>query len=275
MKDYHVHSGMLDHTKDDIETISRTAKSLGLKEIAFTEHFNWELIENPKPKNVAEHDTLYHKKSKIPKDGRKTTTLEDYFDKIEKIRKLNSIKIWKGLEVDYFDIYEEKIKKSLNKHSIEIVLGRCHHIVFDDFPEKKIISVKNKEDISSFVEKFGKEELYNRYFMTLLKAVRSGIFNYIVHLDIIRKHAPFDRNFEIKKASQYLEVIFNEMIKEDVGLEINIGGMRRKEGLYPLKEFILLYKKKGGKKLSIGSDSHSKEELIKSIKYLKKAQSYL
>lgn len=260
-KDYHVHSGMLKHTDDNLEDIVKAARDLGFEEIAFTEHLIWIFIANPEIDYLKERDTLYPEKGMIPKDT-KTTDLDSYFKKIENCQKKYKIKLLKGLEIDYFEEYENEIKECLSKYDIEIKLGSNHFLSYSERDSSKNIYFKvgDKEQIESFIKKYGEQELYIKYFDNMLKAVESNVFDYIAHLDYIKKGF---KHYNFNRAEPYIDKILECMIKNDVGLEINLSGIKKVGETFPSKEVIDKYKKMGGRKISIGSDAHSISRLKK------------
>ncbi len=261
-KDYHIHSGFLDHTKDDLESIIAAAENIGFKEIAITEHFIWPLIKYPKPISEKDHDTLFPEESLIPKDGRKTIDLKTYFKHIEVLQEKFRVRILKGLEVDYFTEYEDEIKECITKYKIDIILGSCHYVCGSALPESnRYIHVGFINQLQPFINKYGEQKLYSAYFENILSAIKSGMFNYIAHLDFLKKKF---KNYHFDKAIIYIRPILRELIKNNIGLEINLSGIKDTGETYPSVGIINEYIKMGGNKISIGSDAHSISRLKKS-----------
>jgi len=263
MKDYHLHSGMLDHTDNDLEEIVKTAVDLGFTEIAITEHLIWPLVKNPRQASEDDHDTLFPNKELIPNDKRKTTDLFDYFNKIDGCQKKYSIKILKGLEVDYFAEFEDEVKECLAKHEIDIILGSCHYISNAEahLPiDKRYLKVARSEDIDLYLKKYSEENLYSVYFQNILSAIKSKMFDYVAHLDFLKRGF---KNYDYSRANNYLTPVLAELIKNDVGLEINVSGLKHVGETYPAREVINSYIKMGGNKISIGSDAHSVSRMKK------------
>lgn len=267
MKDSHLHSGFLDHTKDDIDSIVETANELGFDEIAITEHFIWYLIEHPKPITDDDRDTLFVEKSQIPNDARKTTDLQTYVKEIDRVAAKYSMKVLKGLEVDYFSQYENDIRNVLKNHKFDVLLGSSHYICDEELPEsEKYLHLGFEKRITSFIEKYGINRVYELYFENISNAIRSGLFDYIAHIDFIKKAIP---NYSKEKAFSYIYPILELMIKEKVGLEINLKGIKKFQEPFPSHEVIDAYKNLGGKKISIGSDAHSVKQLIQTQPLIK------
>jgi histidinol-phosphatase (PHP family) len=256
MKDYHVHSGFLNHTKDNLESIIAAADSAGFEEIAITEHLIWSAILNPKKGE----DTLVIEKSQIPGDGRKTTDIQTYLDEIGRLASKYRVRVLKGLEVDYYQEHEDEIRSILKRFDINIVLGSCHYICDNRLPaEERYIHVGLNQRVSSFIEEFGIEKLYEGYFNNIEMAVRSGLFDYMAHIDFIKKAVPA---YSHEVVIAHIRRIFEIMIKMNVGLEINLKGVSKSKEPSPSHPIIEEYKRMGGEKISIGSDAHSVEQLV-------------
>ena len=261
MKDYHVHSGFLDHTKDDLDTIVSTASSLGFSEIAVTEHLIWPLAEMPKPITEIDRDTLFPDHIPIPQDGRKSVSLSHYFSEIQRVKIKYGIKVLAGLEIDYFSQYEHQIRRCVEYHNVEFKLCGCHYVECPDLPnEEKFLHIGFR--LNYFLNRYDEDLLYKNYFDNILNAVNSNIFEYIAHIDYLKKKF---NAYQIKKSYPYIKKIFQAMIEKGVGLEVNIKGIKDVGEPYPTLELVNLYKDLGGNKICVGSDSHSISRLCKSI----------
>jgi histidinol-phosphatase (PHP family) len=256
MKDYHVHSGFLDHTKDDLDSIAETACQLGYQEIAFTEHLIWTAMVHPK----REEETLFAEHSQIPRDGRKTTDLQTYRSEIERVSEDYHMRILSGLEVDYFPEYEAEIRDLLRRFRFQLVLGSCHYVRDGDLPEEdRYIHVGSGERMRAFMDKHGEERAYEDYFRNVERAVRSGLFDVMAHLDFLKKAMP---DYSHEKALRYIIPILRLMIERDVGLEINVKGLKNFGEPFPSYDVIDAYRNMGGRKISVGSDAHGVRQLI-------------
>ncbi len=258
MKDYHVHSGFLDHTKDDLDAIVETADRLGFEEIAITEHLIWEAIVHPKKGE----DTLFVEQSQIPNDGRQTVDLQTYISEIERISQQFRLRILKGLEVDYFSQYEDAIRNLLERFHFDLVLGSCHYVRDESRPEgEQYLHVGLSAGMRSYLEQHGTEHVYRSYFDSVANAVRSGIFDYMAHLDFIKKAIP---DYKPSRAFAHIAPVLGLMVERDVGLEINVRGLKKANEPFPSHDVIDEYRRLGGRKISIGSDAHSVKQLINS-----------
>ncbi|MBU0766632.1 histidinol-phosphatase HisJ family protein [Patescibacteria group bacterium] len=258
MKDYHIHSGFLDHTKDDLGAIVETADRLGFEEIAITEHLIWTAIVHPKKGE----DTLFVEQSQIPNDGRQTTDLQTYAAEIERISQQFRMRILKGVEVDYFNQYEDEIHNLLERFHFDLVLGSCHYVRDERRPEdEQYLHVGLNAGMRVYLEQYGTEHVYRAYFENVANAVKSGLFDYMAHLDFIKKAIP---DYSHRRAFGHIAPILGLMVERNVGLEINVKGFERFNEPFPSYDVIDEYRRLGGRKISIGSDAHGVQQIINS-----------
>jgi len=172
--------------------------------------------------------------------------LKELDDAILKHR--NEIKIYKGLEIEYFNGKEEHYENLL-KDLDYLTLGQ-HYIERNG----KLVSAYRIFSIPELII----------YKDTLIKAMATGYFKFISHPDLFL--------FSQKKLSQKILDLSEEIIiaaKEyDIPLEINANGIRKGiidvDGVsmyrYPREEFWQLVKKHEAKVI-ISSDAHIPELL--------------
>lgn len=223
--DYHTHS-VLSDGKNTYEEMVLAAISKEITEIGFSDHFClkpviWALSFDDIPVM--------------------TTQIREIRDKYSDI-----INVRFGIEVDYFPDKHTEIKEMLDKLPLDYIIGSVHFI--DDW---------NFDTDKSLYGKWSNDELYKRYFKLIKEAAKSGLFDIIGHLDIIKK-------FRIYPESNQIE-LFEEVVKtikeNNLVVELNTGGLDR-----PCEEFTpsisileLCYKHKVP--VTISSDAHCATEI--------------
>jgi HisJ family histidinol phosphate phosphatase len=255
MKDFHIHSGLIDHTHDDIISIAKKAKELGFSEITILEHispFKIKFPNNSDPSNTIFID-------KIPKIyPRRTSTVNILIEQCKKAKTETGIKINKSLEVDYHKSFENEIKKYL-KLDIDYLTLSSHYVEDPEADKKnKLIHIGFIENMKYFLNKYGEEKLYELYFKNQMNGVRSGLFKLVAHLDFFGRLL---KDYNSSKIMKYVEPMLKEIIKRNMYLEINLA----KDTPQPAIEIIKKYKEFGGNKLCLSSDSHSIVNLEKSL----------
>ncbi len=228
---YHTHMYLCKHAEGTVEDYVKEAIRLKFKSIGISDHAPLAIF---KGSSVRMDETDYPK------------YLKQMNDAIEKYH--NKIKIYKAVEIEYFDDLEEHYKKLL-KELDYLIVGQ-HYIKVDG---KLISSFKIKEP----------EEL-RIYKDTLIQGIKSGYFKFVAHPDVFLMNQ--------KKLSNEILEFCKEIIltakKYNVPLEINVRGIRRglrkidgeKKYVYPRKEFWELVKTIGAK-VVINADAHKPSEL--------------
>lgn len=272
-RDYHVHSGFLDHTKSPLEAMIQTAVSLGFGEVAITEHYIWHLIQYPKPLEEKDRDTLYPNDDLVPSDGRKSCGLNTYLQAIEKIRSRYPISILSGLEVDYFSEYEHDIRHSLMQHHFDLVTAGCHYIRDPQVQgPDAYIHVGFESRLIPFVARYGEAAVYRAYYENLITAVRSGLFHRLAHLDYLKQRLPA---YSPRHAAPYVTKLLMAMVQYNVGLEVNLKGFDDVGEPYPSLAIIAEYRRLGGKNVTLGSDAHSVNGLNRVVRYYESLKEFL
>jgi histidinol-phosphatase (PHP family) len=156
------------------------------------------------------------------------------------------ISILFGLEVDYFPDLEDEIRKTLQKFDFDYVIGSIHFL--DEW---------NYDTDKSRNSEFTHDYLYKWYFGELQKAVKSGLFDYMAHPDLIKKHRIWPETSQ--------KLLFRETAKvfADTGTayEVNTSGKDRPcREFFPGNEFISeLFQ--AGVPVTLGSDSHNSDQI--------------
>lgn len=219
------------HAKGTIEEYIQQAIKLGFTEIGMSDHAPWQEL-------VLRSERMY---------------LEDYPNYLKELKEVvekysKQIKIYKGLEIEYFSGKESFYEKYLTELDY-LTLGQ-HYIEMNGL----LISVYK---ISSI------EEL-TIYKDTLVKAINSGYFKFISHPDLFL--------FRQRELSEPILKLCEEIViaakEKNVPLEINANGIRKgrisvngkTQYRYPREEFFKLAKKHDALCI-ISSDAHKPELL--------------
>jgi histidinol-phosphatase (PHP family) len=167
------------------------------------------------------------------------------------------INILFGLEVDYFPEFENEIGQVLQRFNFDYVIGSIHFL--DEW---------NYDTDKSRYSEFTNDYLYEWYFSELQKAVKSGLFDYMAHPDLIKKHRIWP---ETSKTLLFRETakVFADF---GVGYELNTSGRDRPCGdFFPGAELISEFYR-AGVNVTPGSDSHSAGQIGR---YFEEAKAFL
>ncbi|MGQ8337289.1 histidinol-phosphatase [Sunxiuqinia sp. A32] len=189
--DYHMHS-ILSDGKNSYEEMIKKAISLGLDEIGFSDHFclkpvDWAISTIDLP--VMEMQILELK--------------EKYADQIT---------IRFGIEMDYFPEHEDEIRQAISKLPLDYVIGSVHFIGDWNFDTDK-----------SLYGKWSNDELYQMYYKLVQLAAKSGLFDTIGHMDIIKKFRVYPETNQDQLIEDTLKIIKDN----NLVVELNTGGIDR------------------------------------------------
>ena len=228
--DYHLHSQFSADSDLDLDTICRTAVNKGIKEIAVTDHYDIDYMD----------DTIEFILDK-----------ENYLNELEKYQQkfAGKLKIKKGIEMGLqLHIFEEC--DNYLADDFDFIIGSFHTV--------------EKADLyrGDFFRGYEQWEAYLQYLKTVLNVIKNyNNFNVIGHLDLVRRYGDFDSSpdlMENKTAAELVKEILKILIKKDKGLEVNTSGYHLEDGKNPMPSWNILelYYELGGKILTLGSDSH-------------------
>ena len=243
--DYHTHTIFSDDSEYPMEECVKDAIYLGIKEICFTDHVDYGVkydLKDLKPEEV---------EGKIL-----NVDFEKYFAELDRVRELykDEISIKNGLE---FGIQKHTISKFENlfeKSPLDFVIMSVHEI--DD---------KELWD-HSFQDGKTEEEYYRLYFENIYYLVQN-YHNYSVlgHLDLLKRYDEKDGYNPFVENKEIITKILKYIIADGKGIELNTSSIKYKlDDLMPSRDILKLYLELGGEILTIGSDSHSKKDLLNS-----------
>lgn len=219
--DYHIHSSFSDGRAAPEDYIA-PALAAGLDEIGFSEHL-----------------TLFRESLDWSMNA---SDVEPYLKHINNLsRNVTSIKVRKGLEVDFFPGKEKEICSLLKKTKLDYAIGSVHYLgdsTVDMGPE--------------FYDGKNIDSLFEVYFDMVDAAAASGLFDIIAHCDLIRI-------FGFKPASDP-ENLYRNLARSfkihDVAFEINTNGRNRPVGdFYPDRKYLRIFREENVP-VCVNSDAH-------------------
>ena len=243
--DYHTHTIFSDDSEYPMEECVKDAISLVIKEICFTDHVDYGVkydLKDLKPEEV---------EGKIL-----NVDFEKYFAELDRVRELykDEISIKNGLE---FGIQKHTISKFENlfeKSPLDFVIMSVHEI--------------NDKELwdHSFQDGKTEEEYYRLYFENIYYLVQN-YHNYSVlgHLDLLKRYDEKDGYNPFVENKEIITKILKYIIADGKGIELNTSTKKyHLDDLMPSRDILRLYLELGGEILTIGSDSHSKKDLLNS-----------
>lgn len=228
--DYHLHTPLCHHATGTPVEYAKAALDAGLAEIGFSDH-------NPMPEAF---DDWRMSIDDLPR----------YVEMVDEAReRYPELKVRLGLECDYIEGQESWIEELATKADWDYLIGSVHYIApgWD---------VDNPKWIGRF-EEMPVEEIWGMYWKAYEQCIRSGLFDFVAHPDLVKKfgHKP---KGDLRK---YYEPAIAAAVEMNVAFEINTAGLRKPVGeLYPSRDFLEMAFA-AGVPLLINSDAHAPEEV--------------
>ncbi|WP_085993481.1 histidinol-phosphatase HisJ family protein [Oceanobacillus senegalensis] len=224
MFDYHIHSDFSADCDTTMEKTIEKAIEMGLEEICFTEHIDYEY---PDKDWVFEFD------------------LKQYDKKVKAMQKEyeGQISIKKGVEIGVQPYLLPRYNQLMKEESFDFVICSMHST------EKKDLHSGN------FFEGKSVDEAYRIYYEELYDCVKHyKDFSILGHIDLVKRYT---KDKSKNNFHEIIKEIFKEIIPAGKGIELNTSGYRYGlEGGMPSADILTLYKECGGEIITIGSDSH-------------------
>ncbi|MGN1187995.1 MAG: histidinol-phosphatase HisJ family protein [Lachnospiraceae bacterium] len=231
--DYHIHTRYSSDSCEEPEAIIRRAIELGLDEICFTDHMDYDYPVTPdydNPAFVFDIAAYYKELSALR----------------EKYRGQLTIKI--GMELGLMPYLAGRNAETAASADFDFIIGSTHLVDGHDPYYPDFWAGKNADNQIS------------RYLEFTYENVRS-FSNYDVygHLDYITRYVP-DKSyrFEYARHSDVVDAILKEIIHSGHGIELNTSPLCK--GLpypNPCPDILKRYRELGGEIITIGSDAHT------------------
>jgi len=224
MFDYHMHSDFSADCDTPMEKTIEKAIEIGLKEICFTEHIDYDY---PDRDWIFEFD------------------LKKYDKKIKEMQEKyrDQLVIKKGIEVGVQPHVLNQYEKLMEEEVFDFVICSMH--------------ATEKKDLHSgeFFEGKTVDEAYQIYYEELLTCIQQyKNYSILGHVDLVKRYTKEKSKNDFH---EILSEIFKVAIQDGKGIELNTSGVRYGlENGMPSADLLRLYKELGGEIITLGSDSH-------------------
>jgi histidinol phosphate phosphatase HisJ family len=233
--DYHTHHARCGHAVGSLEEYVQKGIEIGLQQIGLSDHMPLLHVDPAKY-----YPEMAMPMEELPRYVEECLALkEKYIDRID---------IRVGLEGDYIEGHEKKIETIINAYPFDYVIGSVHFL--------------GEWDITDFRQTHGWEgkdriKVYEQYYDAVVKAAATGFYDYIGHIDVIKRFG-----FKPDGDVTHLENAALEAVKRHgMAIELNASGLRMPvEEMFPSRR-MLEYAKELNIPITIGSDAHQPERL--------------
>lgn len=229
--DYHIHTNFSSDSTASMNKMIQQAIKCGLKEIAITDHIDFQYPDSNFPFQIK---------------------YKEYSNTIKNFQELykNKITIRIGVEIGLQpQVIEQNIELCKNNF-YDFVIGSSHCVDGFELCSDTYFMGKTKK------------QAYTRYFEDVLDNVETcNFFNVYGHIDYINRYSDYEENtLHYKDYSDILDEIMEKLIEKGQGIEINTSGYKYGLGhTHPQLPMLKRYKELGGEIVTIGSDAHIPE----------------
>ncbi len=238
LPDCHLHSHVSHDGAGAIREHVRRAEKLGLAEICFTEHLDFYPSE----------DGLTCRT--VPTEEE----LRAYLEEVHEVRQHTRLQVCAGLEVDYKPEAENWTRDLLGRFELDFLLGSVHNVGSR--------AVSGPADLAmAYFQERGLEQGCLDYLEIVERAVATGLFDSLAHLDLMKRFRPENGALMLRgRLRDRVVAILDRMASTGTGIEINTSGLlHAPREPYPGPALLKLARERGVAVLTTGSDSHRPE----------------
>ncbi len=227
--DYHMHTHYSPDSDASMEDMIRQAIKLGLSEIAFTDHVDY--------------------------DGyTPAIDFDAYIKELKQHQKKYALQIQLtfGVEIGLGAQVADDIEALISAHDFDFVIGSSHGVNGTDLYYGDYFENKTKEDA------------YTTYFLAMLENInRIKSFCVYGHFDFISRYGTYPDNALVyEEFKDVIDPVLVRLVELGKGIEINTSGFRyHLNQTYPQLDIVKRYKQLGGEIITIGSDAHRPENI--------------
>ncbi|MEO7931993.1 MAG: histidinol-phosphatase HisJ family protein [Chthoniobacterales bacterium] len=230
LADYHTHTPLCRHATGAPVEYALAAMAMGLAEVGISDHA-------PMPETFDDW--------RMDLDE-----LEEYLALVAEARAaVAPFPVRLGLEVDYISGHEDWIETLASRAPWDYLIGSVHYIA-------EGWDVDNPKWIGRFTER-PVGEIWQMYFAEYEKCIRSGLFDFVAHPDLVKKfgHRPAG------DLRPYYEPVIAALAETGTVMEVSTAGLRKPVGeIYPSREMLEMACA-AGVEIVVSSDAHAPDEV--------------
>ena len=209
----------------------RQAISLGLRQVAFTEHVDF-----------------------VPADaGYGFFRPAAYLAEISRCRQLfgDQLTLLAGVEIGEFHRFRSQANALLDAHRFDLVIGSLHWVKQGCGPQSRIPQPQPMD------------RAFRDYFNELQQMCSVGGFDIVGHLDVVKRNGcDIAGQYNVLDHEKAVRSILDAIIRNGIALEINTSTLRRAANqTSPGQAVMTWYRQMDGMLLTIGSDAHTPADL--------------
>ena len=227
--DAHLHTDLSPDSNVPIDQYAAATVERGIAELAITDHVDFE------PGAPAFEFVPFETRERVVREA-----AERWADRVA---------IRFGCELTYDRHHEEAIREHLARHRYDFTIGSVHIGVRSPF---------TKGRVQAHVASGRLQEVLAPYFDEVEAAARSGLFDTLGHLDVVKRYAAaWISPADLAAAPELYEPILRALVESGTALEVNTSGLRQSpRETYPAPWVVARFRELGGAAVTAGSDTH-------------------
>ncbi len=231
--DAHLHTDQSPDSSVPIDVYAALAVERGIPEIAITDHVDFD------PRDPAFEYSRFDDRERVVRGAAERWARE-------------GVVIRFGAELTYNQRWERDVRDHLARHRYDYVIGSVH-----DWPESPYWPSR----IRDWIKGRSLDEIVAPYYAEIIAAARSGLFDTIGHLDVVKRYLhPHVTAVALAQRPDLVDPALKAIVEGGAALEVNSSGLRYPGAeTYPSATVVMRYRELGGERIVVGSDAHSRE----------------
>jgi histidinol-phosphatase (PHP family) len=228
--DSHLHTDQSPDSSVPIDAYAAEALARGIPEIAITDHVDFD------PRDPAYRYASFDDRERTVREA-----AERWGPK--------GVTIRFGVELTYHERWEAEARDHLRRHRYDYVIGSVH-----EWPDSPYLESR----VGSWVAGRSVAEIVAPYYDQVVAAARSGLFDTLGHLDVVKRYLyPHVTPAQLAAQPELIEPSLRAIVGAGIALEVNSSGYRHLVGEpYPTAAAVERFRQLGGQRVVAGSDAH-------------------
>jgi histidinol-phosphatase (PHP family) len=233
--DAHVHTDLSPDSAVPIDVYAALAVELGIAELAITDHVDFD------PRDPAYEYASFEEREQAAREA-----AERWADR--------GVAIRFGAELTFHTRWEADLRDHLAKYRYDFTIGSVHDWPGSPYPRSRV---------GSWVAGRSLDEVVAPYLDQVRAAARSGLFDTIGHLDVVKRYLhPHVLPADLAARPDLFEPVLQALVDSGTALEVNTSGLRHPaRETYPPAAIVERYHELGGQRVTAGSDAHRSDWL--------------
>jgi histidinol-phosphatase (PHP family) len=230
--DAHLHTDQSPDSSVPIDVYAALAVEQGIPEICITDHVDFD------PRDPAFEYSRYEDRDRVVRGAAERWAKQ-------------GVTIRFGAELTYNRRWEADVRAHLARYRYDYMIGSVH-----DWPESPYWPSR----VRAWVEGRSLDEVVAPYYAEIIAAARSGLFDTIGHLDVVKRYLhPYITAAHLAARPDLQEPALRAIVESGTALEVNSSGLRYPGAeTYPSAAVVARYRELGGERVVVGSDAHAR-----------------